>query len=125
MFLKLAHTQLEVYPIASDLVYEVYTLTAQFPPQEKFGISSQMQRAALSVLLNLAEGSARKSPTERLRFYEIGRASLVELDTALSIAEALSYFTPKDYPKLEEMVVTTFKKISLLIKSTKESPKTH
>lgn len=120
LFLDLGHTKLEIYPVIKSLAIEIYKITSAFPTHEKFGISSQIQRAAVSVVLNIAEGSARKSTAERLRFYEIARASLVELDAALSIAFALNYFNLESYPKLNDLIVTSFKKISLLIKSTKD-----
>ena len=118
MFLRLAHAHLEVFPVAKNLVKAIYLLTESFPVREKYGLSTQMQRASVSFLLNIAEGSARRSATERIRFYEIARASLVELDAALEIAHELSYFQTKDHPELEFLVIESFKKISLLIKST-------
>jgi four helix bundle protein len=121
MFLQLAHTNLEVYPLARKLVTQVYLITIDFPKNESFNMTSQMQRSALSVLLNIAEGSARRSANERCRFYEIARASLVELDAAFDIAQSLEYFRISEHPEVEEIIVSTFKKISLLIKSTRDS----
>lgn len=61
-------------------------MTRHLPTDEKFGMISQIRRAALSVHLNLAEGASRKSPVERKRFYEVARSSLVEVDAALDVA---------------------------------------
>ena len=120
MFLQLAHTNLEVFPLAQKLVTQIYLVTIKFPKSESFNMTSQMQRSALSVLLNIAEGSARKSANERCRFYEISRASLVELDAALDVAQSLGYFAINEHPELEAIMVSTFKKISLLIKTNRE-----
>lgn len=85
MFLELAHTKLDVFSISQELALECYRITRQFPPDEKFGLVQQIRRAAVSVHLNLAEGSSRKSLTERQRFYEIARGSVIEIDTAIGL----------------------------------------
>lgn len=78
MFLKLSHTRLSVYQYSKQLILECYRITNEFPEDEKFGMIQQIKRAALSVHLNLAEGSSRKSVRERKRFFEIARSSLIE-----------------------------------------------
>lgn len=91
MFLQLNHQHLEVYKASLDFVMECYELCRQLPPEEKFGMVSQIKRAALSVHLNIAEGCSRKSLAERKRYYEISRGSLVEIDAALDVADKLGY----------------------------------
>ena len=76
MFLKLNHQKLEVYQSSRTFVFECYKLTRQLPADEKFGMISQIRRAALSVHLNIAEGASRKSEVERKRYYEISRGSM-------------------------------------------------
>ena len=66
-------------------------MTKHLPADEKFGMISQIRRAALSVHLNIAEGASRKSETERKRFYEVARGSVIEIDAALDIANGLNY----------------------------------
>ena len=61
MFLKLGHTKLIVYQFSQDLVLECYKITKLFPLEEKFALVQQIRRAAVSVHLNIAEGSSRKS----------------------------------------------------------------
>jgi four helix bundle protein len=78
MFLELSHTKLDIYQVTREFVLACYKETSDFPPEEKFGIISQTRRAAVSVLLNICEGCSRKASTERKRFYEIARGSLVE-----------------------------------------------
>ena len=73
---------------------------------------TQIRRAAVFVYLNIAEGASRKSETERKRFYEISRESIIEIDAALDIANDLGYLKNYDTNKLGEAMVTTFKLIS-------------
>ncbi|HXL55038.1 MAG TPA: four helix bundle protein, partial [Chitinophagaceae bacterium] len=91
MFLQLAHTKLDVYQFSQALALECYKITKQFSNEEKFAMVQQIRRAALSVHLNIAEGCSRKSKLERSRFFEIARASVIEIDTAIDIAHKLMY----------------------------------
>jgi four helix bundle protein len=68
-------------------------LTKDLPVEEKFGMITQVRRAALSVHLNFAEGSSRKSDAERKRYYEIATGSVIEIDAALDIANDLHYLS--------------------------------
>lgn len=76
---------------ATDFAVEIYRLTERFPASEKFGLSSQMQRAAVSVPANIAEGASRASDAEFARFLEIALGSAFELETQLIIAGTLGY----------------------------------
>ena len=119
MFLKLKHTELKVFQQSRDLVLHCYTITKKFPNEEKFNMVSQIRRAALSVHLNIAEGSSRKSVLERKRFFEIARGSIIELDTAFDIARQLAYYDVKLDETLGPMIVDSFKMLSALIDKTK------
>lgn len=115
MFLQLNHQRLDVYAYSKLLVLECYKLSNVLPIEEKFGMISQIRRAALSVHLNIAEGCSRKSVQERKRFYEIARGSIIEIDAALDIAQGLNYLNKYKVDKLGEYVVTTFKILSGMI----------
>ncbi len=115
MFLQLAHTKLNVYQQTKLLTIECYKVTKLLPSDEKFGMVSQLRRAALSVHLNLAEGASRKSLAERKRYYEISRGSLIEVDTAIGIAFELQYITSTEIQVLGEVIINTFKLLSGLI----------
>src|SRR6185503_14373138 len=91
MFLKLNHQKLDIYSASRQFVMETYKISKLLPSSEKFGMITQIRRAALSVHLNIAEGASRKSESERKRYYEIARGSVVEIDAALDIASDLKY----------------------------------
>ena len=115
MFLQLNHQKLDVYKFSKMFVLECYMLTKNFPPEEKFGMISQIRRAALSVHLNIAEGASRKSENERKRYYEIAMGSVIEIDAALDIADGLQYLKNSNLEKLSEAMIRTFKTLSGLI----------
>lgn len=106
--LRLSHKKLDVWNKSILLVQEIYTITATYPPEEKFGLTSQMRRAAISISSNIAEGASRSSGKERKRFYEIARSSLVELDTQLEISLRLQYVTRKDLNLVDSLINEIF-----------------
>ena len=71
--------KLRVWQNAKDLVVEVYKITRNFPDEGKFGLTSQVRRAALSVTANIAEGSGRTSSKDQAHFYQMAYSSLLEL----------------------------------------------
>ena len=85
------HKQLDVWQQAMVLVKMVYDITATFPREEMFGLTSQMRRVAVSVPPNIAEGVARGTTKEYVHFLNISRGSLSELDTQVEIAIMLKY----------------------------------
>jgi len=115
MFLSLAHTKTDVFKTSRLFVLECYRITKSFPPDERFAMTQQIRRAALSVHLNFAEGCSRRSAVERRRFYEISRGSMIEVDTALDIAVELNYSTIDQMLVLGEHMVSTFKQLSAMI----------
>jgi len=115
MFLNLAHTKMEIFIVSRELVFACYSETKLFPPDERYALTQQIRRAALSVHLNLAEGSSRSSLNERRRFYEISRGSLIEVDTAFDIAEGLEYTTQNRLLPAGELIIKMFKMLSKMI----------
>lgn len=86
-----AYYDLDVWKKAVDLVVAIYELSASFPREEMFGLTSQVRRSAVSVPSNVAEGHSRKSTAEFLRHISIAQGSLSELETQLVICERLGY----------------------------------
>ncbi len=116
MFLQLNHQKLEVYVASREFVLSIYRATKLFPAEEKFSMVSQVRRAALSVHLNIAEGSSRRSETDRKRFYEIARGSLIEIDAALDISHDLEYLRNINLDIVGEKMIQCFKLLSGMIR---------
>lgn len=96
--------ELRVWQAAMDLVEKVYSRTRQFPKQETYGLTSQVQRAAVSIPSNIAEGHTREHLKEYLHHLSMAQASLAELETQLEIAMRLKYLLPA---QLEELIEDT------------------
>ncbi|HWQ52783.1 MAG TPA: four helix bundle protein [Bryobacteraceae bacterium] len=96
--------ELRVWQAGMDLVVAVYQITAAFPPDEKYGIMSQLRRAAVSVPSNIAEGHRRESTREYLNHISMAQGSLAEVETQLEIAARLGYFPQEQLlPRIEEI----------------------
>ena len=112
MFLQLVHKQMDIYTVSREFVIACYSLIKTFPPEERFNMVQQIRRAALSVQLNIAEGASRKSDTERKRFYEIARGSVIEIDAALEIATELKYITKEEIDELGGLLIRCFQMLT-------------
>ena len=88
-----SYKQLIAWRKAMDPVIEIYRVTRTFPPEEMYGLTSQLRRAAVSVPSNIAEGQARYSHREFYRFLTFARGSLAEIETQIRISRALGYTT--------------------------------
>ncbi|HEU4902137.1 MAG TPA: four helix bundle protein, partial [Flavisolibacter sp.] len=82
MFLTRNHQKLDVYSSSKKFVLACYRLSKHLPAEEKFGITSQIRGAALSVHLIIAEGASRKSEQERKRYCKVARGSVIEFNAA-------------------------------------------
>ncbi len=100
------HEKLEVWKKSVDLVVEVYECTKTFPNEEKFGLTSQIRRAAVSIPANIAEGAARQSDKEFAQFLSIAQGSASELETELLIAQKLGYISFEKYKAIYEELNT-------------------
>ncbi|MFA5191548.1 MAG: four helix bundle protein [Verrucomicrobiia bacterium] len=90
------YRDLQVWQKAIELVESVYKLTKTFPAEERFGLASQLQRAAVSIPANIAEGYGRSHLGDYLHHLSIGRGSLAELETHLVIAVRLKILSRED-----------------------------
>ena len=91
-----SYRDLTVWQRAMELVELVYKLAAKLPREEKYGLISQLQRAAISIPSNIAEGHARESTKEYLRYLLIARGSMAELETQLLLCVRLGLLTGSD-----------------------------
>src|ERR1700759_5463824 len=98
------HEKLDAWSIAMDFVVEAYRTTETFPKEEKFGLVSQIRRAAVSVPANIAEGAARQSDKEFTYFLSNAQGSASELETELIIARRLGYIEDERLIELRAML---------------------
>jgi four helix bundle protein len=99
------------------LIKVTYDLTRLFPPEEKFGLTSQMRRAAVGVLSNIAEGYGRNSQQDYLQFLRITRGSLFELEAQSLAAMDLEFLAAEGQAALQEAINEVAKPLSGLIRS--------
>ncbi len=98
------HKNLDAWKKSIDLVEMIYKLSALFPDEERYGLTSQIRRAAVSVPSNLAEGAARNSKKEFLNFISISLGSLAEVETQVIIAQRLNFCEPSnDFDQINEV----------------------
>jgi len=88
------HKRLQVFRLAEALAVEIYRATQRFPEDERFGLSSQLRRAAVSVGANIAEGATRPSKAEFVRFLTMAYGSAREIEFEVSLAVKLNYVVP-------------------------------
>lgn len=105
----------EVFALADRLVLKVYHLTAGFPSDEKFGLTSQLRRAACSIPINLAEGAARASAKEFANFVNIAAGSCEEVRYEIHLAAELGYLKAEEQKALDAEYETVKKMLSRLL----------
>ena len=115
------HKDLIVWKKSVVFVTEIYKFTSSLPDNEKFGIISQLRRAAVSIPTNIAEGAARHSTKEFIQFIYISLGSVSEIDTLLLIVGNLKYADVSELSKLNFQADEIKKMLTALIKSLKNS----
>jgi four helix bundle protein len=113
-------TDLEAWREGYKLVLEIYKISQTFPAEERFGLTNQIRRAAVSVTSNIAEGFSRESYKEKVQFYSMAKGSLTELQNQLLIARDVDYIAQDAFGKLAEQSVTVHKLLTGLVKSSKK-----
>jgi four helix bundle protein len=111
-----SYRDLIVWKKGIELVKMVYVLTGRFPKSETYGLASQMQRAAVSIPSNIAEGQGRKHTGEFRQFLHVALGSAAELDTQLTVAVDLGYATLENAQPLFDLILEIRKMTYTLIK---------
>jgi len=115
------HTKLRAFELADETALLVYRVTRMFPKDERYGLTSQMRRTAVSVPSNIVEGCARESQSKYLRFLEIAFGSLRELHYQLSLAKRLEYGDASAISECANSIVETEKVLRALIRSLRKT----
>ncbi|MBO5594175.1 MAG: four helix bundle protein [Prevotella sp.] len=114
------YRKLKVYQDAMVLLEDVYQLTKKFPSTELHGLSNQIQRAAVSIPSNIAEGMGRFSIKDRIRFIDISNGSLMEVMCQLEIAHRLGYISDEELQIQDTKIATIAKMVLGLRKNLEE-----
>jgi len=109
--------KLHAWQMARDLVVDIYSLTKTFPSTEKFGLVSQVNRAAISVVSNLAEGSGRISLKDQAHFTQISYGSLMEVACQLEISKELGFIDENSWNSVNDKMKAVADKLSALRRS--------
>ena len=104
-----------IWQDAIKVANQIYSLTATFPASELYGLSNQLQRAAVSISSNIAEGASRTSPVEYAHFLEIAIGSAFEVETQLTISLLRHYIETETYNKMISQLQSIERRINTLI----------
>ena len=115
-----SYQDLIVWQKSVQLVTDIYSLTRNFPADERFGIISQLNRAAISIPTNIAEGWGRETSKNYLQFLRISRGSVMEVQTLLIISKNLNFISQTEFDSLSTKTEEVGKILQGLIKSIKE-----
>ena len=113
---KYSFEKLEVWHLAKELIKDIYLVTKKFPSEERFGLVSQIQRAAVSVASTIAEGNSRISRKDQGHFSQIAYGSLMEVACQLLISNELGYIDDNDHDRLRKMIESISNKLNALRK---------
>ena len=108
------YRRLEVYQRAKEFANKIYDVTESFPAAETYALSNQLQRAAVSVISNIAEGFGRFSDNDRRHFLDMANGSLMEISAQLEIAELRHYIDAQCLEQLDNEIVIIVKQLAKL-----------
>jgi four helix bundle protein len=111
------YRELVVWQKAFRLCTQVYRATARFSPDERFGLTAQLRRAAVSILSDITEGYGRGSTRDYVRFLWVANGSVAEIETQLLLARELGYASTSDLDSLLESVAEVERMLKALIRS--------
>jgi len=113
--------KLSAFQLADQLVVAVYKHTANMPPDERFGLTMQIRRAAVSIPSNIVEGCSRNSESEYLRFLDIALGSACELEYQLSLALRLGFLRDDQHRPVADLASQTCKTLNSLIRALRKA----
>ncbi len=113
------HKKLDLWNSAMVLAVDIYSATDTFPKDERYSLTDQIRRAAVSVPSNIAEGAGRQTRKEFVNYLHMAQGSLSELDTQLELARRLGYLTPDIWTIFDGQVERIDKMLSGLIRHQK------
>ena len=111
------HTKLRAFDLADEVAVLIYRVTAGFPKEELYNLTSQLRRAAVSDPSNIVEGCARDSEADYLRFFYIAFGSLREVRYQLDLSRRLGFLSNEDWSPIEPKIIETEKVLNGLIRS--------
>jgi len=112
-----SYKDLKVWQRAYQLCLEIYKITKGFPDEEKYGLTSQLRRAAVSVPSNISEGYGRKTTPEYIQFLYIAYGSICEIETQTLLSGDLGYITTRKLEMLNEGIREVERMLKALIRS--------
>ena len=118
------HKRLIAWQKAMALVREIDALTKRFPMEERFGLTPQMRRAAISIASNLAEGATRRTDKEKIQFFSVAAGSASELDTQLEICGQVKLISQEQQEQAQALLDHVSRLISGLVRSRKDRQET-
>ena len=112
--------KLIVWQKAREFVKDVYILTKKFPKEEQFGLTSQIRRAVISIVSNIAEGSGRGSDNDFAHFLDIAQGSAYEVETQITLSFDLDFITIEEFTKSSDKILEIQKMINKLASSLRQ-----
>ena len=119
------YRELNVWQKSYHLCLLIYKITKEFPEDERYGLTAQARRSAVSIPSNIAEGYGRKTTSDYLRFLYIAYGSLCELETQMSISGDLNYIKPEKIDEINDDISEVERMLKALIRSLEEKIQGH
>jgi len=110
------YKKLEVWMASMETIKEIYDLTKLYPMDEKYGLISQTNRAAVSIACNIAEGMGRNYKKDTIQFLHISRGSAYEVETLLSVAQMIKIIDQENYTRLSKTLERNIQMLNGFIK---------